>query len=849
MNQTHSWLAIVLLCLVISATSYAQNRSCAADEYLQERLQTDPKFKALFKSYQKDRYTDEQRSALICDNNNSIVIPVAVHYSTPIDCSNQACLLDAAEAQIDILNECFSASNSDLDFYTSTLNGVCGSAYPLSRAPEAMEGTCIQFCLATKNHPASSGLIDGEPAITIDLATWPSAGSDWSGYLNIFVSDGSTAGQGSSTLGISALPGSADGDGFWVNFKHFGGPGFSCSSGGTINSGSSFTGGRTAVHEAGHYFGLYHVFQGSSCGDNDSNPPGPIDVNDTPAQSSPRYGCPSVTSCSNAPSSCSGSYDNFYSFMDYSNDNCMVMFTADQSDVLNYWADHLTFKDSTTVCASITELVNCDGPSCDDGIQNGSEVGIDCGGDMCNPCTYSCGDDMSDNGGSNDYFNNEDISWTICGASGNIVALTFTEFDVEANNSSGCYDEMELYDGGNTSAPSMGVFCGNTLNDAPGGGYIESTSNCITIYFTSDGSVTKPGWNLSIGCGPVPTCRDGIMNGIETGVDCGGNCGDCTEMCGDSYFDTGGGSSNYSNGELVSTLYCPDNSNEKIQATFTYADIEAASGNGNNSTGCWDILYVYDGDSDTAPLIGTYCGEESGDGDTPNQSQNNLFVGRTFLSSHSSGCLYFVFDSDNSVSESGWEAETICLLETAAPVDFLDFYAVAQNNDVELFWTTANEVNNDGFYIERRSETQSVFESIAFVKAAEDQAAINEYIYKDNGLPGGKYYYRLRQVDYDGTADYSTTISVDVFTDKIGSLEIMPNPVSQTLNIEFSPAEDERLISIKIYSKIGQLLKDIPIAENTSLRHSIDVQKLLSGSYIMHLESSQKSYIKRFTKI
>lgn len=849
MNRSCTVLQVVCLCF-ICINLIAQNNHCGTDQYLEQRLRNDSKFLELFNSYEKEKVTQGQLVALNCNNDNSVVIPVAVHYHTPIDCSDKDCLIDAAEAQIAVLNETFSASNSDLDYYTSTLNGACSSAYPLSRAPVSGDGTCIQFCLASKNHPASSGFVDGEPAITIDTYSWPSAGATWEGYLNIFVSDGATAGQGSSTLGISALPGSANGDGFWVNYKNFGGPNFSCTSGAEINGSNNYNIGRTAVHEAGHYLGLYHVFQGASCADDDSNPPGPISVDDTPAQSSPHYGCPSIASCNDAPSSCSGAFDNFYSFMDYSNDECMVMFTADQSKVLNHWANDLVWKDSTSVCAPLTALVNCDGPTCDDGIQNGTETGIDCGGDTCGPCTYVCSDDMQDNGGNQNYFDNENNQWTICASGSDVVGLHFSEFDIEHSTPTGCYDQMELFDGGDTSAPSMGVFCGNTLNDAPGGGYIESTSPCITIQFVSDNSITKAGWDLSIICGPASSCTDGIQNGIETGVDCGGICDLCSSGCDDDFYDTGGSSGNYENAEESTFLYCPDQVNEMIEATFTYADIEAASGNGNNSTGCWDMLKVYDGDDDTATLIGTYCGEESGDGNVPSVTENNLFVGKVFTSTHSSGCLYFVFDSDASVNETGWEAEIACVLQSSTPVVLMDFYGLARDNDIDLKWSTASETNSKGFYIERRGENETDFESIGFVNSVEEALSINEYTFTDADLEAGKYYYRLKQIDNDGRFEYFDVISVEL--QSIGEknqLSIFPNPAHTSINLAFKPASSEVLNSVKIYSKLGILVKEIRLDQKAILEQSVDLSELQKGTYILLLETSISSHIKRFSKI
>ncbi|MBX2814400.1 MAG: hypothetical protein KTR24_00315 [Saprospiraceae bacterium] len=328
---------------------------CASEKYLEHRLQTDPDFSKQYAYWVSQSNTARsQTQALLCGDSNSVVIPVAVHYDGNLDCTDLSCLIETAEAQISVMNEAFSASNSDLSTYTTDLSETCPEGYPLSYAPEPDNGSCIQFCLASQNHPAGSGLADGDPAITIRQHGWPSAGSTWSGYLNIFVSDVAPTGVASDVIGVSVLPGSANGDGFWVKASVFGAPGQSCFSGAILNSSTNYGMGKTAVHEAGHYLGLLHTFNGA-CGDADQNPPTPtgvsLTIDDTPAQEESTDGCVTVTSCMDAPKSCMGAYTPFWSYMDYSFDACLYMFSADQSAVVNAWANALPWHQSATKCA------------------------------------------------------------------------------------------------------------------------------------------------------------------------------------------------------------------------------------------------------------------------------------------------------------------------------------------------------------------------------------------------------------------------------------------------------------------------------------------------------------------
>lgn len=96
-----------------------------------------------------------------CGPGNTVVIPVAIHFYNSYDCSNAQCLIDGVNAQMAVLNEDFAAMNADLANYQNLIVNTCGAT------DVASDGACISFCVATQNHPASSGIPDGQPAITI----------------------------------------------------------------------------------------------------------------------------------------------------------------------------------------------------------------------------------------------------------------------------------------------------------------------------------------------------------------------------------------------------------------------------------------------------------------------------------------------------------------------------------------------------------------------------------------------------------------------------------------------------------------------------------------------------------
>ena len=397
MKKTIQYVLLLVGLFLFGLTSAVQAQEegikCWTDEYNAQQ-KNDPTYIKLLEDYAKKIQQNpfKSNSQINCTAANSITIPVAVHFAGVVTCADAACLLAATEAQIQVLNEDFAAINADISVYNN-LTAVCPSDYPAGTL--ANNGTCLDFCLATTEHPAGSGLEEGDPAITVGQHTWPSAGAAWSGYLNIFVSDEAAAGLGTGVLGVSPLVGAANGDGFYVLPSSFGGPGVSCMSGTGINTSGVYNLGRTATHELGHYLGLNHVFAGGTCAsDGDSNPvvPGAPTVNDTSPQDAPNFGCPAnVTSCATAPTHC-GSPDMFTSFMDYGNDACLVMFTEDQAQVMNYIATQvIPFDTDGSKCAMASNsTVDACGiePVCEqvggvvfndaneDGCQNVSENGI-----------------------------------------------------------------------------------------------------------------------------------------------------------------------------------------------------------------------------------------------------------------------------------------------------------------------------------------------------------------------------------------------------------------------------------------------------------------------------------------
>ncbi len=149
--------------------------------------------------------------------------------------------------------------------------------------------------------------------------------------------------------------------------------------------------------------------------------------------------------------------------------------------------------------------------------------------------------------------------------------------------------------------------------------------------------------------------------------------------CGGYFYDSGGSAGNYSTSESTTTTIHPDVAGQAVTITFTYVDIETATGAGTQA-GCWDYLTIYDGPDTSSPVLAqTLCGEESGDGGVPSVASSELNIGDSFTSTHETGALTIVFTSDSSVVESGWVAEVSCATMSIGDVNENNFFTYYPN--------------------------------------------------------------------------------------------------------------------------------------------------------------------------
>jgi N-acetylneuraminic acid mutarotase len=173
----------------------------------------------------------------------------------------------------------------------------------------------------------------------------------------------------------------------------------------------------------------------------------------------------------------------------------------------------------------------------------------------------------------------------------------------------------------------------------------------------------------------------------------------------------------------------------------------------------------------------------------------------------------------------------------AIPVELTSFTASAVGNEVTLNWRTATEVNNSGFEVERNSGAG--FTKIGFVPGAGTTSEPNLYSFTDVDLKAGQYVYRLKQVDYDGSFEYTQEVTVEVITPSVFSLEQnYPNPFNPTTTIAFSLAIDSK-VSLRIFNTLGQEIKSIVNGNLSQGFHEVnfDASAFNSGVYFYKIDA------------
>lgn len=216
---------------------------------------------------------------------------------------------------------------------------------------------------------------------------------------------------------------------------------------------------------------------------------------------------------------------------------------------------------------------------------------------------------------------------------------------------------------------------------------------------------------------------------------------------------------------------------------------------------------------------------------------------------------YAVYMSDLAYNYSTGTSSSV----TALPVELTSFTSNVIGNKVELNWKTATEVNNYGFEVQRLAVSNQLLANsqelntngwtkIGFVEGNGNSNSTKSYSFTDEPTGGKEFNYRLKQIDFDGTYEYSDIVTAVLENISTFALEQnFPNPFNPTTMISYTIPERVN-VKLKVYDMIAQQVAELVngFQEAGHYQVTFDGSNLPSGVYFYKLEAGKFVEVKKF---
>ena len=181
------------------------------------------------------------------------------------------------------------------------------------------------------------------------------------------------------------------------------------------------------------------------------------------------------------------------------------------------------------------------------------------------------------------------------------------------------------------------------------------------------------------------------------------------------------------------------------------------------------------------------------------------------------------------------------------PVELISFTTRTEENNVHLSWFTASETNNMGFEILRFAQNDNEWQKIGFIEGQGTSTETQSYSFVDRGLNPGYYSYRLKQIDFDGTFEYSEVIEVSVGNpEKFSLSQNYPNPFNPNTTIKLSIAKESD-VNLSVFNLLGERVKELKneVMKPGYYEIEFDASNLASGIYFYGIKASEFIEIKK----
>ena len=192
-----------------------------------------------------------------------------------------------------------------------------------------------------------------------------------------------------------------------------------------------------------------------------------------------------------------------------------------------------------------------------------------------------------------------------------------------------------------------------------------------------------------------------------------------------------------------------------------------------------------------------------------------------------------------------WSNEATAYVPSVTPVELLAFSSSIVDNSVTLNWSTATETNNLGFEIQKLKDSNidklKNWEMIDFISGHGTTTEPQIYSYKDKNLSTGKYQYRLKQIDFDGSFKYSQVVEATIATPyKFSISQNYPNPFNPDTKIKFAIPKSS-LVNLSVFDILGNRVLTLVNQEKQAGEYEIefDGNDLPSGVYFYQIKAGK----------
>lgn len=191
--------------------------------------------------------------------------------------------------------------------------------------------------------------------------------------------------------------------------------------------------------------------------------------------------------------------------------------------------------------------------------------------------------------------------------------------------------------------------------------------------------------------------------------------------------------------------------------------------------------------------------------------------------------------------------------DTSMPVELTDFEVVRDGDTAALRWRTASETNNAGFALQHRrpNDASASWTERAFIHGAGTTTTPQTYRYVVDNLAPGTHAFRLKQVDYDGTTQYSPTVELTIDAREPTVSAVAPHPVRgrAAFTVTVDRPQQVRIDLVDMLGRRVLTLHDGWLPNGPRRRISIPARRLASGLYVLHIRGETFRTSRRVTVV